>query len=147
MVQDAGFHEFIHQAEDVFADAAGLGLEALGPDGGTPIEAAVIRATQALTKSAGPGTVVLVTDGKETCGGSPCALAAELAADGGPTVHVIGFKVRGQHFTFGQSADYDEAETPARCLADMTGGEYVGAETLDELIAALRQTLGCSLLF
>ena len=38
------------------------------------------------------------------------------------------------------------ATTVARCLADRTGGRYVRAETVDELIGALRVTLGCNVL-
>jgi Ca-activated chloride channel family protein len=31
----------------------------------------------------------------------------------------------------------------ARCLADRTGGQYLSTENTDELVAALKQTLGC----
>jgi len=44
-------------------------------------------------------------------------------------------------------AGYREAETPARCLADRTGGLHVGAETVEDLVAALRKTPGCNVLF
>ncbi len=115
----------------------------LSPDGSTPLTDAVQVAANAL----GPvgGTVVLVTDGQETCGGDPCGLARALAAQGKIHVHVIGFKVRGAFFEH-QSLDPNDffaTDSAARCLADETGGEYAGAETLDELIAALRRTLGC----
>ena len=94
-----------------------------------------------------PATVVLVTDGKETCGGAPCQLAAELAAtDYELTVHVIGFKVRGDRFSFNKDSDYQNSVTVAQCLAERTGGHYHSTETADELIQALRQTLGCQLL-
>ena len=98
--------------------------------------------------SRGTGTVVLVTDGKETCGGAPCQLAAELAGTG-HIVHVIGFKVRGEYFAWSseENNEYENAVSVARCLADRTGGLYIGAETIDELIAAFHKTLGCRLLF
>ena len=129
-------------------DAAGPILEAVGtlqPVGNTPLASAVDRAADVLSQ--GGGEIVLVTDGKETCGGSPCTLAASLA-DKGITVHVIGFRIRGEHFSWrsqGQN-DYTDAQTVSRCLADQTGGEYVRAETLDDLIGALRVTLGCNTL-
>jgi Ca-activated chloride channel family protein len=121
-------------------------VDALEPGGDTALTIAVERAAAALPAA---GAIVLVTDGKETCGGAPCSLAADLAADAaGLTVHVIGFKVRGDHFGWDSAApDYAEAETVARCLADRTGGTYVSAETVDDLIAAFRRTLGCDLLF
>lgn len=117
----------------------------LQPSGETPLTDAVRLAAEELGFRDRPGTVVLVTDGKETCGGAPCQLAAELAADGlDLTVHVIGFKVRGDHFSWdGRSSGYNAETSVASCLADRTGGQYVSAESVDELIAALRVTLGC----
>lgn len=125
-------------------------VDQLQPEGKTALTDAVRRAANALGYREQPATIVLVTDGKETCGGAPCRLATQLAADGhNITVHVIGFKVRGDFFDWSQSTNnqYSEAETVSRCLADTTGGKYVSAETLDELIAALRVTLGCNVLF
>ena len=121
-------------------------IDALRPVGGTPLTEGVRLAAEALEYRERPGAVVLVTDGDETCGGMPCQLAAELAADGaGLTVHVIGFKVRGRHFSWDPAqSDYTQATTVARCLADRTGGQYLSAETVEELIGALRVTLGCN---
>src|SRR3546814_7617500 len=40
-----------------------------------------------------PGVVVVVTDGEETCGGSPCDLGKKLHAGANQlTVHVIGYR-------------------------------------------------------
>lgn len=133
-------------------DAAGpvvAAVDTLQPAGETPLTDAVRRATEVLLGQDSGGDVVLVTDGKETCEGNPCQLAATLAADApGLRVHVIGFKVRGDRFSWGgQGAnDYTDAQSVARCLADQTGGLYVSTETVDELVGALRQTLGCALL-
>ncbi|MBV2358809.1 VWA domain-containing protein [Thalassococcus sp. CAU 1522] len=124
-------------------------VDALEPAGDTPLTEAVFEAARVLDYRARPGAIVLVTDGKETCGGAPCQLAAELAADGADlTVHVIGFKVRGEHFGWASQGetDYTRATAVARCLADRTGGLYVSAETVDELVSALRVTLGCAVL-
>jgi len=122
----------------------------LEPTGSTPLTEAVSLAARTMDYQTRPATILLVTDGKETCGGQPCALAADLAASGfDTTVHVIGFKVRGSFFSWERDAEnsYTEAESVSRCLADFTGGTYTNAETLDQLIAALRKTLGCQLLF
>lgn len=120
----------------------------LTPGGQTPLTVSVKRAAEVLGAPDKPGTVVLVTDGKETCGGTPCRLAANLAADApGLVVHVIGFQVRGDFFAWRSSAEaesYTDSNTVARCLADRTSGLYVSTETVDELTAALRQTLGCA---
>jgi len=117
-------------------------VEALAPVGQTPLTASVEEADDALDLSKDPGVVVLLTDGRESCGGDPCALASEIAGAGNVTVHVIGFKVRAQHFQWnGQGAK--NRETSARCLADRTGGIYVSTETTDELIKALQDTMSC----
>ena len=123
-------------------------VNALQPAGETPLTEAVKEAVTVLEQSTGGGTVVLVTDGKETCGSNPCQLAAELSRSAF-TVHVIGFKVRGDYFAWSSDDEneYDNAETVSRCLADRTGGLYIGAENVDELIDAFHQTLGCRLLF
>ena len=133
------------------ADAAGAVIAAvddLQPEGRPALTEAVALAAKTLGAPETPGTVVLVTDGKETCGGQTCALAADLSGTG-LTVHVIGFKVRGKHFGWETEGDTDylNSVSVARCLADQTGGEYVNTETVDELIAAMNRTLGCNLLF
>ncbi|WP_417210644.1 vWA domain-containing protein [Antarctobacter sp.] len=121
-------------------------VDALRPAGGTSLTESVRRAAETLDYTRQPGTVVLVTDGKETCGGAPCLLADEIAAVApGLTVHVIGFKVRSDHFDWAKPDD-PGVTTVARCLADRTGGRYVSAETVDQLIGALRTTLGCNVL-
>jgi Ca-activated chloride channel family protein len=121
-------------------------IDALAPSGNTPLTASVARAAETLEFRARPGVVVLVTDGKETCGGAPCQLAASLVAEAHDlTVHVIGFKLRGEHFSWDSENmhDYREGQTVARCLADQTGGLYLTTETVDELVTALQTTLGC----
>lgn len=124
-------------------------VDALEPAGETPLTEAVQVAANVLMHKSKPGVIVLVTDGRETCGGAPCQLAAELAADSVDlTVHVIGFKIRGEFFGWTDSARdaYENATTVARCLADRTGGEYRSTETAEELAQALDDTLGCALI-
>ena len=129
-------------------DAAGAILaeiDSTEPDGSTPLTRAVSEAADALQGGSRKGTVVLVTDGKETCGGATCNLATQLSRTD-VTVHVIGFKVRAKRWAW-QGADAnpnpDVEISVARCLADRTGGLYVSAETTEELVRALQQTLGC----
>ncbi len=112
------------------------------PEGDTPLTNAVSDAARVLTKGGRTGDLVLVTDGRETCGGRPCLLAAELAGTG-VTVHVIGFRVRGSSFDWQSVDDVRNHQTVARCLADKTGGEYVPAESTEDLVRALRKVLGC----
>ncbi len=124
-------------------------LDSLRPAGNTPLTRAVEDAAEALNYREKSGTVVLITDGKENCGGATCRVAAKLAQAGSNiTVHVIGFRVRSRNFNWqgNDTAGYENGRTRARCLADMTGGLYVSTETTDELINALRQTLACPMI-
>jgi Ca-activated chloride channel family protein len=111
-------------------------VDSLVPAGRTPLTSAVREAARVLRFPKKPGMIVLLTDGEETCGGDPCALARDLSAAGSHlTVHVIGYRARDSSEGFGI--------LQARCLADATGGLYISVETTDELVAALEKTLGC----
>ena len=89
-----------------------------------------------------------MTDGRETCGGATCGLASELAQHSANlTVHVIGFRAVVDFFAWNNpEQDPHTSTTVARCLADETGGLFVTTETVEELAAALRETLGCAVI-
>lgn len=113
-------------------------LDALRPDGRTPLTRAVQRAAETLGFRDNPVTIVLVTDGEETCGGAPCALAKRLRAEGArTTVHVISYHIA--------SAVGSEGVFASRCLADETGGIYAATNTVDEVATALEAALACPL--
>lgn len=131
-------------------DAAGAiiaEVERLRPDGLTPLAAAVARAAEVLNYRTDPAVVVLVTDGNETCGGRPCTLGKALELQGADlTVHVIGFRVVVDFFSWNNPEQDPLSTTVSRCLADQTGGLFVSTETVGELVAALQDTLGCPLI-
>ncbi|MCW1932546.1 vWA domain-containing protein [Pararhodobacter zhoushanensis] len=105
-------------------------VNAMRFQGRTPLTDAVRRAAEALRYSEDPATVVLVTDGIETCEADPCALGRELDASGvNFTAHVVGF---------GLSA---EEGAQVACLAEETGGQYFQADDAAALTRALTQTL------
>ncbi|MFA5901777.1 MAG: VWA domain-containing protein [Hyphomicrobium sp.] len=111
-------------------------LDALKPDGRTPLAGAVRRAAEVLDFRKRPVTIVLLTDGEETCGGNACAVAADLKRDGARTiVHVISYQIA--------SAVGTEGVFVSRCLADETGGTYADTTTVDEVAAALETALAC----
>lgn len=120
-------------------------IDALKPDGLTPLTEAVRLAAETLDYRRMAGVVVLVTDGNETCGGRPCELAGSLrAAAHDLTVHVIGFRAVVDFFAWNNpEQDPTSSTTVARCLSDQTGGMFVTTETVEELVAALQRTLGC----
>ena len=97
------------------------GIQALGY---TPIAKTLERAAEDF-KSAAPGgqrTIILVSDGRETCKADPCALAAALArADATLSIHTIGFGVDAA------------ARTQLQCIARVARGTYSDANSREEL--------------
>lgn len=119
-------------------------LENLRPRGLTPLTAAVELAAEALDYRRKRAVVVLVTDGNETCGGTPCAASRQMTAQAlNLTVHVVGFRVTREFFKWNNPEQTFGEDTVAKCYADRTGGVFATAETVDELVDALQQTLGC----
>jgi Mg-chelatase subunit ChlD len=121
--------EVLHPGEDFDGAAISRRVRALNALGMTPIAGAVRLAAETLRTTEHRATVILVSDGEETCGGDPCALGRELAAMGIDfTAHVIGF---------------DLPEGPAReqlqCLAGSTGGRYFEARDAGALSQAMRE--------
>lgn len=95
--------------------------------GKTPLSDAVRQAATALRYGEEAATVVLVTDGLETCAADPCALATELEASGlNFTAHVIGFGLT------------SEEGAQVACLAENTGGRYFAAGDAAALADALK---------
>lgn len=74
--------------------------------------------------------IVLVSDGKETCDGDPCATARALrAADAALVIHTVGFGV--------DAATRSQLE----CTAAMGGGRYFEAASAHELVERLGTVL------
>ncbi|WP_168193154.1 vWA domain-containing protein [Rhodophyticola sp. CCM32] len=110
-------------------DAIAEAVNTINPRGRTPMTASVAEAARALRHTENAATVILVSDGIETCEADPCAIAAELEASGiAFTAHVIGFDV----------AD-PAARAQMQCIADNTGGEFLTADNAEELAEALEQ--------
>ncbi len=75
-------------------------VNSLVPAGRTPLTQGIETAAEALELRSKPGVVVVITDGEEICGRSPCDLAKQLHATGYKlTVHVIAFRYSGFSWT------------------------------------------------
>ena len=102
-------------------------VNGITPLGKTPMTDAVIAAAEALRYTEDSATVILVSDGVETCNPDPCA-AARLLEEAGInfTAHVVGFDVSDP-----------EALTQMQCIAEETGGQFLTASNADELDLAM----------
>jgi Ca-activated chloride channel family protein len=101
----------------------------LNPRGMTPMADSVVAAAQSLRHTEAAATVILVSDGIETCNPDPCAAARVLAETGVDfTAHVVGFDVAGEAEALGQM----------QCIAEATGGLFLTADNAEELTTALK---------
>ena len=93
--------------------------------GYTPITRSLQLAAQDIGGEPGAErTVVLVSDGRETCKADPCAAAKALAnADAKLVIHAIGLGVD------------DAARRQLQCIASVAGGAYFDARSQAELAA------------
>ncbi len=101
-------------------------IQGLNPKGKTPITAAAEQAIALVRGRGAPATVVLVSDGLETCNADPCA-AVRAARESGVdfVLHVVGFGV--------EEGDVSQLE----CTAQAGGGLYFAAADAGALAAAL----------
>ncbi|MGE0523750.1 MAG: VWA domain-containing protein [Variibacter sp.] len=119
--------ELLVPVEPLDAGRIKTAVGALNPKGKTPIADSLRAAAKALRSSERKATVILVSDGIETCAPDPCAVAAELKKAGvGFAAHVIGFDV----------AD-PVAKAQLQCIARATGGVYLDARDAAGLESAL----------
>jgi len=95
--------------------------------GYTPITYVIKLAAEDVGKEdAKPHVVILVSDGKETCKGDPCATAKALAdADASLVIHTIGFAVDAA------------AKYQLQCIARVARGKYYDADSAGKLAEAL----------
>ncbi len=105
-------------------------VNGINPKGKTPLSQSVEQAADILKYTEEKATVVLVTDGLETCEADPCALASALEKKGVDfTTHVVGFGLT------------EEEGKQVACLAENTGGKYFQASDAAQLVAALTETV------
>ncbi len=100
-------------------------IDELEPRWDTPIADALAESKSYIESSSGHGTIILITDGEETCGGDPVDVASRIYNNKTGTVHVVGYLVGG------------EAEAKARLIAAAGGGKYYSANSTVELKQAL----------
>ncbi|MGY0798872.1 VWA domain-containing protein [Lysobacter sp. A286] len=105
-------------------------IEGLNAKGMTPLTASVKQAIEQLRQAEQSASVVLVSDGLESCGGDPCE-AVRAAKQSGVDfkLHVVGFDL----------GDTDTEQL--QCMAEAGGGRFFSASNADELAGALDEAV------
>ncbi|MCS6887843.1 MAG: VWA domain-containing protein [Chloroflexus sp.] len=99
------------------------------PWGRTPIAASLSEALRLLDPQQ-PASIVLLSDGEESCNGDPVAVAAQMSVSHPNTrLHVIGFAVN------------DEQERSLQAIASAAKGTYHTADDVEQLVAAMSQAI------
>ncbi len=114
--------------DGVDRDALQAQVEAYQPVGWTPITLALTEAAKDFPAAAAGirNSMILVTDGLETCDGDPCAASTAIAnGDVQGVINVIGF-----------GTSQEETNTLS-CIANNSGGLLLSANNYDELLAAV----------
>lgn len=102
-------------------------IDEMTPKGYTPVGNSLKAAAKELGDS-GERTIILVSDGIDTCAPPPvCEVAKELAGDGFDlTIHTVGFKTD------------EEARKELECVAEAGGGEFMEADDAGSLAESLK---------
>ncbi|MFC9894820.1 VWA domain-containing protein [Nocardia sp. NPDC127579] len=122
----------LRKAETIDKAALTGAVDGIVPSGFTPIGTSLRKAAAALPKE-GPSSIVLVSDGLDTCSPpDPCEVAEELRTQGHEIVmHAIGFGVD------------NASRAQLTCIAQTTGGTYTDAAdgaTLEQVLPRVSAT-------
>ncbi len=105
-------------------------IKMLNPKGKTPIAKSINHALSLIKEIKDPVTIILVSDGLETCEGNACETVRNARTAGIKlTMHVVGFGIS------------EKDLSPLECTAQAGGGQYFAASNAEELVAALEQTV------
>ncbi|SNB55877.1 von Willebrand factor type A domain-containing protein [Arboricoccus pini] len=107
-------------------------VQGVQPTGGTSLAASITRAGNAVVSTANlPSTIVVVSDGEDTCGRNPCEAAAAIrAAHPNVTINVIDLA----NDSAGQSA--------LSCVASRGGGRVFTPQTASQMQVQAQQASG-----
>ncbi|GAA1980371.1 vWA domain-containing protein [Catenulispora subtropica] len=128
--KDAGCRDVtvLRPPSAVDAGAVDAAVDSIAPAGWTPIGLALQTAAKQLP-STGPRSIVIVTDGADTCAPpDPCQVARDLEAQGADL----------RAYTIGLDVD-DATRSQLTCIAQATGGTYTDAPDAGSLNLALNR--------
>ncbi len=100
------------------------GVYSIQPVRGTPLASGIAKAANMIDGVKSPATIVVISDGKESCNGNPCAVAAKIAKSKPLlTINVVDIMGTGA----------------GTCAARATGGKVFAAKNAAQLKSMLRR--------
>ncbi len=119
--------DLLRPVQPVQAHAVDAALKTLKPRGMTPIGASLRRGAEALKGLPGKSTIVLISDGTETCGTDPCQVAREVRESTGidVKVHSVGLDIG------------EQERGTLECVASGGGGTYYPVANEEQLRTAV----------
>lgn len=107
-------------------------VRVMAPYGLTPLTYALMQSENDLRYCVGPKTVILISDGVETCGGDPCAYIDRLSRIGVKMkIDIVGLMLRRDH----------AAQDQLNCIAQKSGGKYYDANTSADLVNGITNSV------
>jgi len=120
--------ETLVTSDNVSKQSVTAAIRGINPIGKTPLAASAKMVIDQLRTSGEKATIILITDGIESCDGDLCAVIEAAKAEGIEfRMHIVGFGLQG--------ADVQAL----RCAADAGEGQYYDAQNADDLTAGLEQ--------
>ena len=120
--------EFLVAAENLEKSKLKNAINEIKPLGKTPLAASALQVFEQLKASISPATIILITDGIESCGGDLCAVVTQAKAKGiAFRLHIVGFGLK----TGGTEA--------LKCAAQAGEGAYYDAQNADDLSTILQE--------
>ena len=105
-------------------------INSIKPRGKTPLVYSILQAPKDF-EDIGRGTIIVITDGVETCGGDINSIAPALKkSELELKVNIVGFDIKEV-----------EARKQLEAIARSTGGRYLDARNPEELLSSLEETL------
>lgn len=101
-------------------------VQGLSPSGGTPLARSIERAGNVVSGVA-PATIIVVSDGKDTCSGDPCAAARSVKA------HKPNITINVVDISGGKEGDV------LQCIAAATGGRVLSPQSGADMINKMQQ--------
>jgi Ca-activated chloride channel family protein len=108
-------------------------IRTIQPAGLTPLEFALRTcAEEDFSRVPGSKTIILISDGEESCGGDPCRFIRQLPSFGIKLkLDVVGLQLKNNR----------RAQEQLHCVAESSGGKYYDANSVDDLIDSVSRSV------